>query len=274
MTLKELENIIGDIEQFKISYNKYQCPYCKHETTLIGLIQHFQMKHTEKGKILRKKISDGMKKAHIEGRANNWQDSRRKNGIEGSYPEQFFKKVIENEFEDKNYIYQYRVGKYSLDFAWPHKKLYIEIDGKQHLNNIEYDKEREEFLKEKGWLGLRILWCLCFDNPKYYIKQANLFINSGKILLDKFYIQSGNVYKVKDKITLKYRAIEKGSSFEIDGFTFRNRKYFDNYVEKKKILLSSGIDFNSFGCFVKLSKLWNMTSQTTSRYYHKYFYKK
>jgi very-short-patch-repair endonuclease len=41
---------------------------------------------------------------------------------------------------------QYSVGPYVLDFYCPVKKLAIEIDGSQHLENKEYDKERTEYL--------------------------------------------------------------------------------------------------------------------------------
>lgn len=61
-----------------------------------------------------------MKIAHKEGRAWNIGKSRWHN--EASYPENFFIKVIENEFEDKNYKREFNIGIYSIDFAWPHKK--------------------------------------------------------------------------------------------------------------------------------------------------------
>ena len=48
-----------------------------------------------------------------------------------SYPEKFFTQVIENEFDDKNYEYNLLFYQYRLDFAWPHKKLCIEINGSQ-----------------------------------------------------------------------------------------------------------------------------------------------
>jgi very-short-patch-repair endonuclease len=46
-----------------------------------------------------------------------------------SYPEKWFMCVIKNEFKDKNFVREYPFIKYSLDFAWPHKKICIEIDG-------------------------------------------------------------------------------------------------------------------------------------------------
>ena len=99
-------------------------------------------KHIEEGLILpsqqgkpvteetKKKISESMKKAHKEGRAWNIGKSRWNN--KHSYPEEFFIQVINNEFEDKNYVCEYPLEIYSLDFAWIEKKKCIEIDGDQH----------------------------------------------------------------------------------------------------------------------------------------------
>src|SRR3989338_10376271 len=41
---------------------------------------------------------------------------------------------------------QYSVGPYILDFYCVEKRLAIELDGFQHLENKDYDKEREEYL--------------------------------------------------------------------------------------------------------------------------------
>jgi very-short-patch-repair endonuclease len=49
---------------------------------------------------------------------------------------------------------QYSVGPYVLDFYSPTKKLAIEIDGSQHLENKEYDKECTNYLSV---LGIKVL---------------------------------------------------------------------------------------------------------------------
>ena len=79
---------------------------------------------------VRKKISESMKKAHAEGRAHNIGECRWNN--EPSWPEKWFMQVIENEFSDKNYVRERPFHRFSLDFAWEHKKKCIEIDGGQH----------------------------------------------------------------------------------------------------------------------------------------------
>lgn len=130
---------------------------------------------------VKQKISASMKLAHKEGRAWNIGKSRWNN--QPSWPEQFFMQVIENEFEDKNYVREYPVGLYSLDFSWPHKKLCIEIDGDQHERFNEYkerDIKKDDFLITNGWKILRIRWRDMFSDTKKYIKIAKEFIEQQR----------------------------------------------------------------------------------------------
>jgi very-short-patch-repair endonuclease len=122
-------------------------------------------------------ISSSMKVAHAEGRAWNIGQSRWNN--EPSYPEQFFMQVIENEFEDKAYVREYPFGRFSLDFAWPHKKVCIEIDGEQHQQFPEYaerDARKTKALTDAGWQVLRIVWKDMYSDPKTWIAKAKDFI--------------------------------------------------------------------------------------------------
>jgi very-short-patch-repair endonuclease len=50
---------------------------------------------------------------------------------------------------------QHAIGHYIVDFCAPRKKLIIELDGSQHLEQTEYDAERTEFLQSKGYKVLR-----------------------------------------------------------------------------------------------------------------------
>jgi very-short-patch-repair endonuclease len=125
------------------------------------------------------KISNSLKLAHKENRAWNIGKSRWNN--DPSYPETFFMKVIKNEFLDKSYVREYSIGKYSIDFAWPHKKIAIEIDGQQHQRFKEYverDAKKDEYLKNHGWLVLRLNWVDVYNDPKRYINEANSFVGS------------------------------------------------------------------------------------------------
>lgn len=53
---------------------------------------------------------------------------------------------------------QVPIGKYIADFVCMEKKLIIELDGSQHLENknIEYDENRTKYLTELGYKIIRI----------------------------------------------------------------------------------------------------------------------
>lgn len=50
---------------------------------------------------------------------------------------------------------QYAIGNYIVDFCAPRAKFIIEVDGFQHLGQKDYDMERTESLKVKGYRLLR-----------------------------------------------------------------------------------------------------------------------
>ena len=50
---------------------------------------------------------------------------------------------------------QHAIGKYIADFCSPKKKLIIELDGSQHLDQREYDEERTKYLQSRGYRVIR-----------------------------------------------------------------------------------------------------------------------
>lgn len=198
----------------------YQCEHCKKFFSKYGIKSHIWKVHTSIGKshapmkgrkawnsgkklpplsedtkrklsisisklggrphseISKKKISEAMKKAHSENRAYNI--GYNKHRYQPSWPEQFFTKAIENEFDDKNYIPEHPAGKYRIDFAWVNKKRAIEIDGSQHerKEHLDRDIQKDMFLRTKGWSILRIKWVDMYHEPQKYISIAKDFINA------------------------------------------------------------------------------------------------
>ncbi len=76
-----------------------------------------------------------------------------------SYPEQYFMECFKDIKE--NIEFQYKIFRYSLDFANPKEKLYLEIDGDQHYLDkriVEHDIRRTQKLKDAGWSGVRLRW--------------------------------------------------------------------------------------------------------------------
>ena len=56
---------------------------------------------------------------------------------------------------DVHFRNQHAIGNYVVDFCTPRKKLIIELDGSQHLEQEEYDNERTEYLESQGYKVIR-----------------------------------------------------------------------------------------------------------------------
>jgi len=56
---------------------------------------------------------------------------------------------------DAHFRPQHAIGNYIADFCAPRRKLIIELDGSQHLEQEEYDTERTAFFASKGYKALR-----------------------------------------------------------------------------------------------------------------------
>ena len=130
--------------------------------------------HSEETK---QKLREAGIRSQAEGRSWNIGQSRWNN--EPSYPEQFFMQVIENEFRDKDYIREYPLGRFSLDFAWEKKKKCIEIDGEQHYSfpgYAERDIRKNKAIEDASWSLLRIRWTEMYKDTKTWIQKAREFI--------------------------------------------------------------------------------------------------
>ena len=75
-----------------------------------------------------------------------------------SYPEQYFEELFIQENIPLKYHKQ--VDRYELDFYNEDLMKYVEIDGDQHNSEymIKHDKERDLYLENLGWKGIRIKW--------------------------------------------------------------------------------------------------------------------
>lgn len=66
-----------------------------------------------------------------------------------------WQKIRNRQLNNLKFLRQYSVGPYILDFFCPEMRLAIELDGEQHKEAIEYDQERESFLKDKDIKTIR-----------------------------------------------------------------------------------------------------------------------
>lgn len=63
--------------------------------------------------------------------------------------------VIRRDKLGVNFRRQHAVGNYIPDFVCIQKKLIIELDGSQHLEQEEYDEERTKYLNSLGYKVIR-----------------------------------------------------------------------------------------------------------------------
>ena len=88
-------------------------------------------------------------------------------------------KLIANEIPDKNYEREVPFHRFSLDFVWKHKKLVVEIDGKQHYEDAKQqdrDRRKDLLLKKEGWKLLRLDWRWVCNNTQDAIKRIKEFL--------------------------------------------------------------------------------------------------
>ncbi len=60
-----------------------------------------------------------------------------------------------HQLDNVHFRRQHAIGPYVVDFCAPQKKLIIEVDGSQHLDQAEYDAERTAYLESLGFRVIR-----------------------------------------------------------------------------------------------------------------------
>ena len=129
----------------------------------------------------RKHCSEARKRV-IQKNGGIWWNSRSK--CKRSYAEEWTLKVIKNEFQDQNFVEEYHLGRWFMDFAWPNKKCYIEIDGSQHEwpERKKNDEEKDTFYKSLGWKVLRLSWKYIYLNTQEAIAKMKDFIDNAPVV--------------------------------------------------------------------------------------------
>jgi very-short-patch-repair endonuclease len=72
---------------------------------------------------------------------------------------------------------QHSIGPYIVDFYCAQKKLIIELDGSQHLDKEEYDRERTLFLQSLGFKVLRFWNSEVDENLDEALGEIRQFLN-------------------------------------------------------------------------------------------------
>lgn len=83
------------------------------------------------------------------------------------------------QFHNLRFKRQVPIDNYIVDFVCPKIKLVIEIDGGQHneFDNIEYDKQRTEFLESKGYIVIRFWNIDIYKNINGVLEEIEKYID-------------------------------------------------------------------------------------------------
>lgn len=100
-----------------------------------------------------------------------------------SYPEKIFWDFLKKENFD--FVREFPVFPYFIDFALLQYKIAIEIDGSQHWKNkerIKSDKKKNKKLIEDGWRIFRIKYDFVIKDIDFCIKRLKKFIEKNENL--------------------------------------------------------------------------------------------
>lgn len=81
-------------------------------------------------------------------------------------------------FMGRKFKRQKPLGHYVVDFVCLEEKLVIELDGGQHAENVEYDKERDAWLHSEGYKVLRFWNNQLMNETDSVLEQIRLALSS------------------------------------------------------------------------------------------------
>lgn len=151
---------------------------------------------------------------------------------------------------------------FSIDIAFPHLKIGIEVNGNQHYNRDgslkPYYQQRHDLIQAEGWRLIQVHYTECFSD-----EGISKFLNF-EIPRD----DSGVVLYFKNK-KIKAPALPPGQKI-------RN-KTDEKWEPIKHKIFNHGIDFSKFGWVTKVAEVLKIPPQKVSKWmirYHPEFYEK
>lgn len=171
-----------------------------------------------------------------------------------SFPEMTFEKYLKLN-NIKGWVYNYRFGRYSFDFAFPEWQLDIEIDGKTHLNEKvkNSDMDRDLFVTNLGWRVIRFTAADIRNNVYECINRVLLEISWPKLIdIPEEFI---NKKKKSQTIIAKKQILIKNKEQRLNN---NKRK-----IEINQIIKLYG---NKFGIINKISKSLCISHTTVRRF--------
>jgi len=256
------------------------CIFCGHASKYMSSLKYHEKfcllnpnRATPKKRIITDEWRNRMRQQAIEGYKkgtfHGWMNCH---SSKPSYPEKFFMKAIKNNFDDIHYKYNMVFYQYKLDFAWPNKKLCIEIDGSQHERNQKQkasDLRKDQKLQLHGWKVLRIRWIDMYHNPAEYINQAKCFIDSGNVIECEPYTNPNKIQHTTKSSHKNSSSMKKPSKpviplYFTDKTGRSNMNVLNPEIWKSRLnmILQSGVDLMQYGWVEKVHKETGFTRRT------------
>ena len=69
--------------------------------------------------------------------------------------QKLWQKLRKKQIDGNKFRRQFVLGNYIVDFICLDKRLIIEVDGGQHMDNVSYDLQRDEWLNNQNFKVLR-----------------------------------------------------------------------------------------------------------------------
>ena len=173
-----------------------------------------------------------------------------------SYPEKYFRTWLKKEklFEKQ----EFQIDRYTLDFAWPDKKIYLEIDGSQHQLDWmqEHDKIRTNYLANLGWKCIgRVNWAAYQQLNR---KQKHIYLLEVKIAIIEAKFIEKFISKQDKKLAQRQEWIKNGM-IDCNGRPVGYALAKDIWQNRLNSILSCQVDFTKQGWQEKVIQLTGLT---------------
>lgn len=150
---------------------------------------------------------------------------------------------------------------YSIDIAFPDKKIGVEINGNQHYTKegkLElYYQDRHNWLVSQGWVIYEIPYLYVYINDEVEKIIFSIINGIRTDIIFKFCPKvKADVKKEHDR---KVKMAKKMGLIRKDGHICGNGVPIHEYERRKKLILESGVDFTKFGWVQKVVNITGLT---------------
>jgi very-short-patch-repair endonuclease len=165
-----------------------------------------------------------------------------------------------------NFIPEYSILNYSLDIAFPDKKIAIEVNGNQHYESDgilkPYYQNRHDTIESMGWKILELHYLSCFKEDK--LENIINFIENSNIKEDDF----DYTFYFQERERKKFEK-ENRKQIKIEKEKLRQENRSKQILE---IIQSTNSDiFQKFGWVTVLSKKLKVSTTQVRRLIKKYY---